>query len=102
MVRTFYRRNKQELVQVIKDWVIQAEKNCAKYGNKEVLQRAHFDRGKEFLNEKMAAWCSNKNITNDPTVGYNAEANGISGRCNRTIMEIGNTARISAGLEEEY
>ena len=101
-VWTFFRTNKKELLQVIKDWKVAAEQECAKYGEKEKLQRVHFDRGREFLNSKMASWCVEENITNDPTVGYNPEANGIAERCNRTVMEMANAIRIEAGLGEEY
>jgi hypothetical protein len=101
-VWTFFRANKQDLIQVIKDWKRDAERDCRIYSKSERLLRIHCDRGGEFINNAMKSWCEGEGIKLDPTVGYNPESNGIAERCNRTIIEKANAIRIEAGLSEEF
>ncbi len=89
-------------MQRIKDWVIEVENECRKFSKGEKCQSFRFDRGREFLNKAMEAFCKDRGIQLEPTVGYFPEGDGIAERSMRTISERGRTLRIAAGLPEEY
>src|ERR1700678_1646267 len=46
------------------------------------------DRGKEFLNEHLTAWCHEKGIEIQLTAPYSPSQNGVAERMNRTLVEI--------------
>jgi hypothetical protein len=48
----------------------------------------HIDRGKEFLNEVLTAWCRDKGIDIQVTAPYSPSQNGVAERMNRTLVEI--------------
>lgn len=98
----YNRPNKKALVDVIKAWRIDAEAECLRYGNGELLQEIHCDRGGEFISNAMQTWAKDNKITIAPTVGYHPEGNGIAERANRTILEKANANRFDAGLGGEY
>jgi hypothetical protein len=98
----YFRTTKKHIVQRIKDWVIEVEKECRGFSKDEKCQRLRFDRGREFLNKAMEAFCKDRGIQLEPTVGYFPEGDGIAERSMRTISERGRTLRLAAGLPEEY
>ena len=46
------------------------------------------DRGKEFLNQHLSAWCQEKGIDIQLTAPYSPSQNGVAERMNRTLVEI--------------
>ena len=46
------------------------------------------DRGKEFLNERLSAWCQEKGIDIQLTAPYSPSQNGVAERMNRTLVEL--------------
>jgi hypothetical protein len=98
----YFRANKMHIVQKIKDWVIEVENECRIFSKGEKCQRLRFDRGREFLNRAMQAFCKGRGTQLEPTVGYFPEGDGVSERSMRTISERGRTMRLAAGLPEEY
>ena len=46
------------------------------------------DRGKEFLNEQLSAWCQEKGIDIQLTAPYSPSQNGVAERMNRTLVEL--------------
>jgi transposase InsO family protein len=46
------------------------------------------NRGKEFLNEVLTAWCHDKEIDIQVTAPYSPSQNGVAERMNRTLVEI--------------
>jgi hypothetical protein len=101
-VWVYFSRDKMRIVEKIKAWVAVAEAECRQYGNGEKVRAMRFDRGKEFLNEAMKAFCAGKAIRIEPTVGYHPEGNGISERSMRTISERGNAMRHEMDLPAAY
>lgn len=101
-VWTRFRADKKDVPQDVEDIIKEAEADSERLGNNYKVKKLHFDRGREFLNKAMSAFCDRKSIVQDPTVGYNPEANGIAERLNRTLMEISNAIRIHAGLPPAY
>ncbi|KAI1005270.1 hypothetical protein K3495_g2950 [Podosphaera aphanis] len=97
-----FQRDKKEIVNQIKKWNINAERDRDLHGNKEKLLAIRVNRGTEFLNKDMKDWTSLNNIELEPTVGYRPEANGIAERANRTIIEKENSTCFQAGLPAEY
>jgi transposase InsO family protein len=93
---------KSDVLDLIKEVKEQWENDRKIYGDGELLQCIHVDRGTEFINKKTKDWCESHNIKLEATVGYLPEANGIAERCNRFILERANAMRIEAGLGPEY
>ena len=46
------------------------------------------DRGKEFLNEYLSAWCHEKGMDIQLTAPYSPSQNGVAERMNRTLVEL--------------
>jgi hypothetical protein len=101
-VWTFFFSNKKKAVETIKSWSLEVEKECTELSKGEKIQRIRFDRGREFLNNAMKDWAGARGTKLEPTVGYHPEANGVSERCNRTIMEKAAAMRHAVGLPEAY
>jgi len=101
-VWTFFLSNKKKAVETIKSWSLKVERECREHSKGEKIQRIRFDRGREFLNNAMKDWAEARGTKLEPTVGYHPEANGVSERCNRTIMERAAAMRHAVGLPEVY
>ncbi|GIL76859.1 hypothetical protein Vretifemale_6396, partial [Volvox reticuliferus] len=51
------------------------------------VKEVRTDRGREFVNQTMGDYFSNKGIIHGTTVGYTPEQNGAAERLNRTLLE---------------
>ncbi|GIL69265.1 hypothetical protein Vretimale_12615 [Volvox reticuliferus] len=51
------------------------------------VKEVRTDRGREFVNQAMGDYFSNKGIIHGTTVGYTPEQNGAAERLNRTLLE---------------
>jgi Reverse transcriptase (RNA-dependent DNA polymerase)/gag-polypeptide of LTR copia-type len=101
-VWTSFISNKKKVVETIKSWSLKAEKECKEQSKGETIRRIRFDRGREFLNNATKDWAEARGTKLEPTVGYHSEANGVSERCNRTVMERAAAMRLAVGLPETY
>ncbi|KAI0995353.1 hypothetical protein K3495_g12829 [Podosphaera aphanis] len=93
---------KKDIVKKVIECFEEGEADAVRYENSEKIKELRFDRGKEFLNNTMESYCKQKHTLINPTVGYNPESNGISERCNRSILEGADALRIEAGLAKEF
>lgn len=55
------------------------------------------DNGSEFINARMTAFCESKGITQEPSVAYNPQSNGVVERMNRTLMGSARAMLIESG-----
>ena len=66
------------------------------------VKRLRTDRGGEFINDTFKAFCSEKGIDHETTVGYSPEQNGIVERMNRTVFSTVRTLLNSANVPKKY
>ena len=51
------------------------------------IKRIHFDNGKELVNKRLEAHCSNTGTEITTTAPYSSQQNGVAERANRTLVE---------------
>jgi hypothetical protein len=73
----YFRANKKHIVQRIKDWVKEVENESHRFLKGEKCQSFRFDRGQEFLSKAIEAFCKDRRIQLEPTVGCFPEVDGI-------------------------
>ena len=74
--------NKGQAADAAKQAILWFEQLSGKY-----VKCIRTDCGKEFLQEQMKEWLSNKGINHETTAGYEPQQNGQAERLNRTLME---------------
>ena len=75
-------KKKSEAAQKVKDYLAKLISHDRK------PKAIRIDRGKEFLNEVLTAWCHDKGINIQITAPYSPSQNGVAERMNRTLVEI--------------
>ena len=51
------------------------------------IKRIHFDNGKELVNKRLSAYCSEHGTEISTTAPYSSQQNGVAERANRTLAE---------------
>lgn len=69
---------------------------------KSKIMRLRSDNGKEYCNRVFEDYLRKYGIIHETTVPYNPEQNGVSERCNRTIIEKALAMLEDSGLERRY
>jgi hypothetical protein len=81
-ITTEFLKEKSEAVQKVKDYLAQLISHNRK------PKAIRIDRGKEFVNKNLSAWCCEKGIEIQMTAPYSPAQNGVAERMNRTLVEL--------------
>jgi len=68
--------------------------------NGRIPRAIQIDRGKEFVNQKLRDWCSERGIELRLTAPYSPSQNGVAERMNRTLEELARAMLASQRLPE--
>ncbi|GIL60632.1 hypothetical protein Vafri_15174 [Volvox africanus] len=83
----------QVVKEVIKNWETQT-------GLK--LRRMHTDRGLEYCNTELSAYCAEFGVEHEKTAPYTPEQNGAAERLNRTLLNGIRTLLADSGLSQDF
>ena len=81
-ITTEFLKKKTEAADKIKNYIMQLISHNRK------PKAIRIDRGQEFLNEQLSAWCHEKGMNIEVTAPYSPSQNGIAERMNQTLVEI--------------
>ena len=94
---TYLMKTKSEAL----DKFIQYKRMAEAHWDKKI-ERLRCDRGSEYLSNEFRFFCKKEGVVLDPTGGYDPEANGVSERTNRTILDKARSMLCDSGLGREF
>jgi transposase InsO family protein len=81
-ITTEFLKEKSEAAQKVKDYLAKLISHDKK------PKAIRIDRGKEFVNKSLTAWCCERGIEIQMTAPYSPSQNGVAERMNRTLVEL--------------
>ena len=81
-ITTEFLKKKTEAADKIKNYITQLISHNKK------TKAIRIDRGREFLNQQLSAWCHEKGMNIEVTAPYSPSQNGVAERMNWTLVEI--------------
>ncbi|TID30591.1 hypothetical protein CANINC_000822, partial [Pichia inconspicua] len=91
---------KAQTATALKDFVSKAENHFSSKGFKVAAVRS--DNGKEFCNNQLKDYFTDKGIVHQLTVPHNSSQNGVAERKHRTVQEKARTLLHESGLSDKF
>lgn len=90
-------KTKDEVYQKFVDFKVYVERQTGKK-----LKTIRTDRGTEFINSQMKQLFKREGIAHQMTIAHTPEQNGVSERCNRTLVERARAMLNEANLDQRF